>query len=288
MSVEPSGTPRDLDVNGITLRVVTWGEPVGPERTILLVHGITANSQSWAVLGPVLAASGWYSIAPDLRGRGRSAKPPHGYGIPFHVDDLLGLCDALNLSTVHVVGHSLGAMIGLYLAALHPHRVAKLVLVDAGGKLPEDTYEAIAPALARLGTVYPSLAAYLEAMRATTALPWDDYAERYYRYDAEVRPDGGASSSVPKAVASEEAATNWTIRIEALPAFVKAPTLVLRATIGLLGPERGFILPREEAERLHGAIPGSRFVEIPDTNHYTVIAVEAFAREVGVFLTDEQ
>lgn len=284
MSVEPSGTPRDVEVNGITLRVVTWGEAAGPERTALLVHGITANSQAWSAFGPTLAARGWSAIAPDLRGRGRSAKPPHGYGIPFHVNDLLGLCDALELPTVHVVGHSLGAFIGLYLAALHPHRVGKLVLVDGGGTLPPDTLEAIAPALARLGQTYPSLDAYLAAMRATTAMPWDAYAEGYYRYDAEIGADDTAMSSVPKSAIAEETATNWAVRTDALPAFVKAPTLIVRATEGLLGRERGLILPADEAERLHGVISGSHLLAIPGTNHYTVVTAEAFTPEVLAFL----
>src|SRR6185312_11155918 len=48
-------------------------------------------------LGPRLTERGWYVIAPDLRGRGWSGKPPHGYGIPYHVNDLLALTDALGL-----------------------------------------------------------------------------------------------------------------------------------------------------------------------------------------------
>ncbi len=91
---------------------------------------------------------------------------------------------------------------------------------------------------------------------------------------------------MPKTAIAEETATNWAIRTDALPAFVKAPTLIVRATVGLLGRDRGLILPREEAERLHGTIPGSRFVEIPDTNHYTIVTAEAFGREVEAFLTD--
>ena len=63
---------RDIEVNGITLRVVTWGEMSDPARAVLLVHGITANSRTWVRLGPLLAARGWFPIAIDLRGRGRS------------------------------------------------------------------------------------------------------------------------------------------------------------------------------------------------------------------------
>ena len=278
---------HDVHVNGITLRVASWGSFTTPDRAVALVHGITANSQYWAELGPVLAEQGWFVIAPDLRGRGRSAKPPHGYGLPFHADDLLSLCDHFGVSAVRYVGHSLGALIGLYLSAVHPRRIAKLVLVDAGGKLPADTMQAIAPALARLGAPYSSLEAYLDAMLSAPHLTRDAFWERYYRYDAEIQADGSIMSSVPKTAIAEEQAAIFLTRTDVLPDHVKAPTLIVRATRGLLGGDRGQILPHEEAARLRGIIAGSRVVEIRGANHYTVVRVEPFAREVGRFLRDE-
>ncbi|MGH2532051.1 MAG: alpha/beta fold hydrolase [Thermomicrobiales bacterium] len=281
-------TTRDVEVNGITLRVATWGALVQAKRAVLLVHGITANSQYWSNLGPALAARGWFSIAVDLRGRGRSSRPPHGYGLPFHAADLLSLCDSLGLERMHFVGHSLGALIGLYLAAVHPARVGKLVLVDAGGTLPADTIAAIAPALARLGTPYSSLDAYLETMLSAPHLAGSNQAfwYRYYRYDAEVRDDGTVTSNVPKAAIAEEQAALFLTRTDVLPEYVKAPTLIVRATEGLLGGTRGQLLPAAEAERLRGLIPGSQIVEIPGTNHYTIVLNQRFSEAVLTFLED--
>ncbi len=278
---------HDVEVNGLTLRVESWGRSTSPDRVVLLVHGITANSQYWAELGPVLGEQGWFALAPDLRGRGRSAKPPHGYGLPLHADDLLSLCDRFGVRRVRFVGHSLGALIGLYLAAVHPHRIDKLVLVDAGGQLPADTMQAIAPALARLGTPYPSLDAYLDTMLSAPHLTRDAFWERYYRYDAEVQADGTVLSGVPKTAITEEQAAMFLTRTDVLPEFVKAPTLIVRATEGLLGGERGQILPAAEAERLHGLIAGSRVLEIPGTNHYTAALTDAFAQAVTGFLAEE-
>src|SRR5437868_1197837 len=186
-----------LDLQGMALHYGTWGHFTHPQRAVLLVHGLTANHRWWAALGPALAARGWYAVAPDLRGRGLSAKPPHGYGIAFHADDLLALCDALGLPTVHVVGHSLGAQITIFLAAIHPQRVGRIVLVDAGGELPADAISAIAPALARLGTVYPSLDAFLQTMQQAPVYQWNRFWERHYRYDAEAHADGTVTSRVP-------------------------------------------------------------------------------------------
>lgn len=283
---EGGAIERDVAVNGISLRVATWGRPAAPARSVLLVHGITANNRVWFDLGPALAARDWFVLAPDLRGRGRSAKPAHGCGLPLHAHDLLALCDAFELPSVHLVGHSLGALIGLYLAAVYPDHVERLVLVDAGGALPPDTSEAIAPALARLGEVYPSLDAFLAAMRVISRLPWDPVGERYYRHDAVTLPDGSVRSGVPKAAIAEEQAAVLFTRTDLLPAHVKAPTLIVRATVGLLGGDRGQILPRAEADRLRAAIPGSRLVEIPDADHYTIVLAAPFVRQVTAFLED--
>lgn len=288
MIVEDGAATRlrehELAVNGITLHLATWGVRTTPDRAVLLVHGLTASSRYWAEFSPALAARGWYAIAPDLRGRGRSAKPAHGYGLPFHADDLLALCDALDLPAAHLVGHSLGALIGLFLAALHPERLRRLVLVDAGGKLPADTAQAIAGSLARLGTPYPSLDAYLGAMRRSPLWSWNPFWEAYFRYDAEERAGGGVVSRVPKGAIAEENACNAAIRTEVLPDSVRAPTLIVRATTGLLGADRGLILPAEEAERLTRVIAGSRLVEIPGTNHYTVVLDGRFTQAVTSFL----
>ena len=52
----------------------------------------------------------------------------------------------------------------------------------------------------------------------------------------------------------------------------------------MLGPDRGLILPAQEAERMRGIIPGSRVIEIPGTNHYTIALSDFFKQEVAAFL----
>ncbi len=276
---------QDRELPGVTLHYATWGTPQA-DRAVVLVHGQTANHREFVELGPALAAQGFYVVAPDLRGRGLSAKPAHGYGIAFHANDLLALCDALGLSQVHVVGHSLGAAIGLYLAALYPQRVSKLVMIDAGGVVPPDTAQALAASFSRLGAVYPSLDAYLATLRQTMPFPWDSFWEGWLRYDAEVQPDGTVKSRVPRAAVEEDGAALAMTRTEALPAYVKQPTLILRATIGMLGPDRGFILSAEEAERLRGVMPAVRVVEVPETNHYTIVRADLLREAISAFLSE--
>jgi pimeloyl-ACP methyl ester carboxylesterase len=174
----------------------------------------------------------------------------------------------------------------MYLAAFYPDRIRRLVMIDAGGKIPEDTQQAIAASVNRLGTSYPSLDAYLATMRQLPMLQWNDFWEVYFRYDAEVHPDGTASSRVPRPAIMEEIAALAALRSEDLPNAVRQPTLVLRAVLGLLGPDRGLILPREEAERLRAIMPNCRTVEVPDTNHYTIVEAPLLRDAVVEFLGD--
>ena len=185
-----------------------------------------------------------------------------------------------------LVGHSLGALIGLYLGALFPARLERFVMIDAGGRIPEDTQQAIAASVNRLGVVYPSLDAYLEKMSELPVIRWNSFCERSFRYDAELHPDGTVTSCVPRHAIEEEAAAVGAIRTEALPSFVRARTLVLRAALGTLGPDRGIVLPREEAERLRTVMPHCRVVEVPDTNHYTIVESPIFHEEVLSFLAE--
>ncbi len=279
---------HDQSVNRTTLHYATWGTYTGPERAVLLIHGITANHNTWTIAGPALAAHGWYVIAPDLRGRGQSGKPPHGYGVPYHANDMLSLCDALSLPAVNVVGHSLGAMIAIFLAALHPSHVRRIALVDAGGRIPEDALPSIAASLSRIGKTYPSIEAYLEPQRTSSVYHWNEYWERYYRYDAEEHPDGTVTSRVRSHVLAEELAVNAAIRLDTLTEQIQAPTLIMRATVGTVAADRGFILAPEEAERMHRIIPGSRRVEVPDTNHYTIVTPDVFVHHVLAFLEEER
>jgi len=68
----------------------------------------------------------------DLRGCGRSNQPPSGYDIPTLADDVAWLCRELRLSRPIFVGHSLGGMIAIELAAKYPSLPSAIVADDPG------------------------------------------------------------------------------------------------------------------------------------------------------------
>jgi len=68
----------------------------------------------------------------DLRGIGQSDRPGEGYSIPELADDVAAICAAVGIRKPVVVGHSLGGMIAVELAARYPELPSALVLVDPG------------------------------------------------------------------------------------------------------------------------------------------------------------
>jgi serine phosphatase RsbU (regulator of sigma subunit)/pimeloyl-ACP methyl ester carboxylesterase len=255
---------------GVPVHVSAWD---GGTPSVLAVHGLTANSRCWDLLAGVLSPT-HRLLAVDLRGRGRSGRPATGYSPAAHVGDLVGVLDGLGLERAVLMGHSLGAFIALAFAAEHPDRVAKLVLVDGGGDLPPPQMDrvmaAIRPALDRLGRVYPDAEAYLRQMRASPYLqPWSEACEPYCRYELEATP-GGVRVNIDAAHIAEEAANLRAVKVSDYYGRVRCPVLILRATEGLLRPD-DILLPPETLERLLGALPQARHLDVTGTNHYGVV-----------------
>ncbi|TPI18036.1 alpha/beta hydrolase [Mesorhizobium sp. B4-1-1] len=114
---------RIAEVGGLDLAYV---EVAGSEPPLVLVHGFTDTSRSFSLLAPHLP--GRRLIMPDLRGHGGS-QAVEGFGIAGFADDMAGLVRRLRLDRPVVVGHSLGGMVSIALAARHPELAGGLVIV---------------------------------------------------------------------------------------------------------------------------------------------------------------
>jgi pimeloyl-ACP methyl ester carboxylesterase len=211
-------------------------------------------------------------IAYDLRGRGESDKPPTGYSLETHGRDLAALLDHYGLAKAVIMGHSLGAHIALRFAARAPRRVSKLVLVDGGLDVRAEVLDSLRPAIDRLGVEFPSLDMFLGFVRALPMFAgrWNDYLERYFRYDVETLPSGAVRAKAAKHAIDEEIANLGRERLWVWHHQVRCPTLIFRAPDGLLTPT-DCLMTQEEAEAMAAAIPRSRLVVVPGTNHYTVL-----------------
>jgi pimeloyl-ACP methyl ester carboxylesterase len=122
-----------VHANGLDFHVNRFRTKADIERPIVVcVHGLAVvdNASSSFTFGFHLAQ--WADVITyDLRGHGRTDKPSSGYHVDDHVDDLLGLLDALEISEpIHLVGFSYGGAIVMGAAVREPERLASLSLLD--------------------------------------------------------------------------------------------------------------------------------------------------------------
>lgn len=109
--------------------ITTYYEVHGDGEPLVFIGGLGADISLYAALLDDLARC-HRVIAFDNRGAGRTSKPDAPYSIGLFADDTLGLLDALGLDVVDLVGMSMGGRIALELAATHPDRVRRLVLIS--------------------------------------------------------------------------------------------------------------------------------------------------------------
>jgi len=272
---------KEVRGDGVKINLAMWEGSLGP---ILCVHGITANCRCWEVLADVLAPQ-YRVLAMDLRGRGRSEKPAKGYSLETHLRDMNGLMDDLGIDRAVVMGHSLGAFIGLAFAAQYPERVDRLILVDGGGDLSQEQFDqvfaAIKPALDRLQHVFPSVEAYLETMRQAPFIqPWSPATETYFRYEIEATDDGVRTNIQPSHIA-EEAGNIRQVKFATFYPQVQCPVLILRAPLGLLS-ENDILLPEDVIERMIREIPDARRFDVNGMNHYGIVFQPHEARNQAI------
>jgi 3-oxoadipate enol-lactonase len=102
----------------------------GEGEPLLLIHALGSSGADWAFQLPALQPS-FRVIVPDLPGSGHSVPPPDRYTIAGFAHDLWTLLDDLGLTTVNIVGFSLGGAVALEMALQRPAAVARLVLINS-------------------------------------------------------------------------------------------------------------------------------------------------------------
>src|SRR5690606_32037401 len=96
----------------------------------LLVHGLGSSIQDWEYQIPHLLLQ-HRVIAIDLRGHGRSARPRGRYSIAGFAADVAALIEHLRLPPVHLVGISMGGMVGFQLGVDRPELLRSLCIVNS-------------------------------------------------------------------------------------------------------------------------------------------------------------
>jgi pimeloyl-ACP methyl ester carboxylesterase len=96
---------------------------------LVLLHGL---GRRWQVFLPVIPALSlrWHIFAPDLRGHGKSSRVARGYHGPQYAEDIACLLRERVSAPAVLFGHSLGGMLGMWVASHQPELVRALILGD--------------------------------------------------------------------------------------------------------------------------------------------------------------
>lgn len=243
--------------------------PTG-SRAVLLLHGLGADGESWALQFPALAAAGFRPLAVDLPGFGASPAPPGRWSLRAAAREAAGLLRRLEIDRADVVGLSMGGVAAQLIALETPHLVRKLVLVSTFACLRPKGLSQTAYLLRRFA------AANLRGVRYQAGtVAWRVFPDPQQAVLREIL--------VEKILAADPKVYRSAMRGLALfdsrrrLASIRQPALIIS------GEHDSTVPP--QAQRELTAIPGSRQVIIPGGNH-AVIAdqPEAFNRALVSFL----
>ncbi|MCY3695124.1 MAG: alpha/beta hydrolase [Chloroflexi bacterium] len=151
-------------VNGLRMHVLESGANEPGRACVLLLHGFPEIAFSWRRILPALAAAGYYAVAPDLRGYGRTGPAHAEYSEDLRpyftlnlVRDIMALLDRLGRRRAVLVGHDFGTTVAGWAALARPDRFPGLVHMSGpfpGSPdrvdEPSNPVGAITPDLARL------------------------------------------------------------------------------------------------------------------------------------------
>ena len=277
--------PTDLQVpvDGGDLHALSWGTG---DQVVIAIHGITASAISMQPLADRLAGR-YRVVAPDLRGRGRSAGLPGPFGMAAHAADVVALLDHLGVARAIVLGESMGGYVAVQLAVSHPERVERLILADGGLPLavpaalladPDAAVAAIlGPALARLRMTFESRDAYRAFWQQHPALRdvWNPYIEAYV--DADLTGEAPEFRSVVSEAAVVADGRDQLVNTDLRRlSEITCPVTLVRAGHNLMN-EPTPLFGDAVVAQCTIEMPQLVVISAPELNHYSLLLTDAGA-----------
>lgn len=261
-------TERVIRADGVELAAQGFGDPDHP--AVLLIMGGMASMLWWPEkLCERLASHGRYVIRYDNRDTGRSTKylpGEPGYTFDDMVDDVLRVLDGYAVPAGHIVGMSLGAMIGQVAALKHPARVLSLTAISSSpvgtdtSHLPQvsEAFQAQMEAAEKVDWSNRSqvIDCMVEDSRvlAGTAHPFDEAELRAF-IERDYDRSGGYLSAMTNHAALK-VGDAWRGRLHEM----KAPLLVIHGTADP-------VYPIEHGEALAAIVAGASLVRLEGGGH---------------------
>lgn len=214
------------------------GEP------IIFLHYGGSNLMMWEPIVPYFQEK-YRIILVDLRGHGKSDIPETGYHIDEMSSDIIGVMHYLKLEKAHIVGSSLGAEVGISLAANYPEKAISVICEGATyseygpfgiweGSLEKFEEHVSSQQEKRIKSedpIYPSIEALVNNNRASfeDSGLWNQYTEAIERYSARKIGDGQYSDGMGKKQWVDYMSHYWFYRFEDYYRKISCPILLLPA-----------------------------------------------------------
>lgn len=241
-----------------------WGDPKNG-KVLVCVHGLTRCARDFDALAEAMSDK-YRVVCPDVAGRGDSdwLPDPMLYQMPQYVMDMVTLIARMDVESVHWVGTSMGALIGIALAAQQNTPIQRFVINDAGPVVSKVSLERIASYVGK-APAFPNIEAAEKYVRTVSA-PFGPHTDAEWRFLTEVvmrkNPDGSFRVHYDPKLAEPFRATMPEKDMELWPLWdaVRCPTLVVR------GAESD-LLTRDTCEKMAGRGPKAKVVELAGIGH---------------------
>ncbi len=272
-----------IHTNGIQLHYLDSASDNNDQLEIVLfIHGLTANAHAFDAIIQNGFDHQYRILSVDLRGRGLSEQPDNGYTMLDHAKDIVGMLQQLNIKSIHIVGHSFGGFLGIYLAIYYPTIVKKLLLLDAAVQMHPNTKEMLGPALGRLGKTFDSFDSYINKVKQAPYLSfWDEAMLSYYHADVFHNANGTVTprskpEHMMEAVLKGSLGMPWG---EIIGLCQKETILINAPGIYHLGAA---LLPEELAKETVNMLPNAKYQQV-NGNHQTMLYGEG-AKQIAAMI----
>ena len=232
----------------------------GAGEVLLLMHGIGGSSNSWSGVIPLLAKK-YRVIAPDLLGHGESDKPRGDYSVGAFAVLLRDLLDALDVTRVTVIGHSLGGGIAMQFAHQHRQYCERIVLISSGGFGGDVGRVLRLLSLPGSELVLPLIVSRpaILAGNALRALMGSSDSFQSKSFAVEPRQQAGIPAHTSRRCRLPR---SGGVRLESRCAFMRfCPRLIISG-------DQDRVIPVEHARAAHRTMPNSRLHIIPGVHHH--------------------
>ncbi|MFC4932164.1 alpha/beta fold hydrolase [Massilia sp. GCM10023247] len=257
--------------DGLALYARDYAAAAGPARLpVVCLHGLTRNSADFDELAPEIARLGRRVLAPDVRGRGHSARDPNpnNYNPVVYAGDVVKLLHDLGIARAVFIGTSMGGLVTMTLAVRNLDLIAGAILNDVGPVLSTKGLARIAGYAGRCNTLssWEDAADYLKdinacAFPANSDEEWGKWAQRAFAADESGMLALRYDPSIAIALQTGKLKpTSLAARLAFKRLAHKRPVLLVRGALSDL-------VEPEQAAWMRRAAPTLEYTEVPNVGH---------------------